>query len=267
MALVWDGTASDKLATTRVGSLTIDTSCAYSACGWATANNGAGTKAGVTICLYDSINSKQFSIKKRAASDALNAFGYGAGPYFDPTASGLTIPDDNTWFFWAAAVSGTAAGNATLYVWVPGTGWASDANSVALQAVTTPDKLLMGGGPTANEEWIGKHLSNKVWNAVLTADEFERERLSLYPRRIKDLHSCVLGIGQGAASAQRDMCGADWTLTGTITYDDSHPSYVSGGLPIWIPQYAVASGIPVLSAGSMSSITATTAVPRVTLTF
>lgn len=108
----------------------------------------------------------------------------------------------------------------------------------------------------------------KVWNAVLTADEFERERLSLYPRRIKDLHACVLGIGQGAASALRDMCGPDWTLTGTITYDDSHPSYVAGGAGrVAIPQYTVASGIPVLSAPSMSSITATTAVPRVTLTF
>lgn len=249
MAWVLDGTTGDRITTTRVGSLTIDTTCAISACGWQYA---AVTNASKSPFCITNDSTVQFELLRRATTANLNAFGYGTGALF----TNIAIPEDGTWYFWAFDIAGTAIGSANLRVWTPADGWVTNSNSTALQAVTAPSVLSIGGGRSGTgESWSGKEMAVKVWNAVLSADEFERERLSLYPRRVKDLHSCLLGIGQGAASALRDMCGPGWTLTGTITYDDSHPSYVSGGLPIWIVDH------PAGGAGDV-----TVSVPSISLT-
>ena len=107
----------------------------------------------------------------------------------------------------------------------------------------------------------------KYWDAALTDAELMLEAYSLRPRRTADLNRWSPGFHSVLADAIKDYSGngRDWSQYGTPAVADGPP--VGWGAPIWIPQYAVASGIPVLSAGSMSSITATTAVPRVTLTF
>jgi hypothetical protein len=90
----------------------------------------------------------------------------------------------------------------------------------------------------------------------------------LRPIRTADLHLWTPMLASSSASdAAKDYSGngRDWTVNGSPTITDGPP--VGWGAPIWIPQYTVSSGIPVLSSPSMSSITATTGVPRVTLTF
>lgn len=105
------------------------------------------------------------------------------------------------------------------------------------------------------------------WDVELTADEMWRESVSIVLRKTASVNVWVPSIGQGSGVRNIDYSGNGRNLTevGTLTDVDGPP--VGWGAPIWLPQYTVSSGIPVLSAPSMSSITATTAVPRVTLTF
>lgn len=260
MALAWDGTTNDRASTTALGGITIDTSCAFSACGWCTGNTSVRSPFGIS----QSTN-LQFELLRRSATNDLNAFGFSTSAYF----TNLALPASaSEWWFWAVAISGTAIGNAKLYLWTQSGGWTSSTNSVALQAVTAPDTMTIGNGPLvfSSEMWIGNTLGFKVWNASLTDEEVYRERLTLMPRRLAGLTHVLPMIGTESSGGLRDWIGNSWTLTGTITYPDTMPSGVGYGAPIIVPQYS-AIGVPVLSLAGVNSITATGATPKVTLTF
>lgn len=100
-----------------------------------------------------------------------------------------------------------------------------------------------------------------IWTSALTDAAILALANGLNPSRLgPTLFAPLFG-----ESTEPDVSGgASGTVTGTSIVDGPP---VGWGAPIWVPQYTVSTGIPVLSAGSMSSITATTGVPRVTLTF
>lgn len=229
MSIVWDGTAGDRASTTSVGSLSIASSCAVSACGWVTGNSQQRSPFG-----FAGGTTAQYDLLRRAASNTLNVFGYSTGPkYTEGGIEGLTLPSDaNEWWFWAFNISGTAIGSSTLRVWTSSGGWQTSSNTEALQAVAI-DKITFGGAPILNvESWVGKTFAVKVWNAVLTADEFERERKSVAPKRSENLHSFVACVGKDSATSLYDPCGNSWTLSGTPgSYSATHPLEVSGGVP------------------------------------
>ncbi len=233
MALVWDGTSTDRATTSSVGSLSIDTSCAFSACGWLTSSSLNASKSAFGLSFS---TTTQFVILRRAAAAAINAFGAGVGPYF----TNVTIPEDGTWFFWGVSISGSAIGNATFYVWTPADGWSSSTNSIALQTIAAPDALGLGNSPRGGtaEAWATKQGATKVWNAVLTEDEIKREMMSLSPVRLDGLHAALPMIGLASSPALRDLRGNTWTLSGTITFDDTHPG-VPYGPPLDIPNEVV----------------------------
>lgn len=247
MALIWDGTANDRASTSTTGGLTVDTSCALSACGWCTGNTAVRSPFGIS-----NGSSAQFELLRRSATNNLNAFGYGAGPFF----TNLALPSSaSEWWFWAVSISGSAAGNATLYLWTSGGGWVSSASGSTLQAVTSPTVVVWGNGPVgySAEMWVGKTLGLKAWNAVLSEAELQAERLTLLPKRQSNLTHAVPGIGANSTDALRDIVGNTWSLTGTITYDSDIPAGVTYGA--------------ILSLPGVQSITATGATPKVTLTY
>lgn len=247
MALIWDGTANDRASTSDINGLTVDTSCALSACGWCTGNTAVRAPFGIS-----NGSSLQFELLRRSATNDLNAFGYSAGPFF----TNLALPSSSSeWWFWALSISGTASGNAHLYVWTSSGGWTSSASSAALQAVSSPSVITWGNGPVqvGAEMWVGKTLGLKVWNAVLSESELQAERLTLLPKRQSGLTHAVPGVGDSSSAALRDIAGNTWSLTGTITYDADLPAGVSYGA--------------ILSLPGVQSITASGATPKVTLAF
>lgn len=262
MALAWDGTSSDKAATSSLNGITVDTSCAFSACGWCAGNTAQKSPFGIS-----NGTNLQFELLRRAATNDINAFGYGTAALF----TNLALPTSSTeWWFWAFSISGTAIGSATLYLWTQGGGWVSSTNVTALQVVASPTTMTAGAGPVVGTEaWIGNTLGYKVWNAVLTAEEIYRERLTLMPKRLAGLTHFLPMIGGSTDVALRDFLQNTWTLTGTITVADEMPSGVGYGAPhIIVPQSpASVPGIPVLSLPGVQNIASTTAQPKVTLTY
>lgn len=247
MALIWDGTANDRASTSDINGLAVDTSCALSACGWCTGNTATRSPFGIS-----NGSNLQFELLRRSATNDLNAFGYGAGPFF----TNLALPSSSSeWWFWALSISGTASGNAHLYVWTSSGGWTSSASSAALQAVSSPSVITWGNGPVqvGSEMWVGKALGLKIWNAVLSESELQAERLLLLPKRQADLTHAVPGVGSDSSEALRDLVGNTWSLTGTITYDSDVPSGVSYGAMLSLP--------------GVQDITSSGATPKVTLTF
>lgn len=261
MAIVWDGTTNDRASTSDINGLTIDTTCAVSACGWCTGNTATRSPFGIS-----NGSNLQFELLRRSATNDLNAFGYSAGPFF----SNLALPASSSeWWFWAFSMSGSAIGNATLYVWTQGGGWTSSTNGTALQAVPSPSVITWGNGPIvwSSEMWVGSTLAYKVWNATLTAEEVYRERLSLMPKRLTGLSHFLPMLGMDATDTLRDLCQNSWSLTGTVTYSDALPPNVGYGAPILVFNQPVLSIAPTLSLPGVQDITATSARPKVTLTW
>lgn len=106
----------------------------------------------------------------------------------------------------------------------------------------------------------------RIWSAGLTTAELERERTRRAPIRMADLHAWLPLIAADKAASLSDYSGSgrDFTEGGAITVEDGAP--VSWGAPIIVPEYATVVA-PVLSLPGVQNITASSATPKVTLTF
>lgn len=182
-------------------------------------------------------------------------------------------PTNGTWYDVAVVQNGTGAGTVTLYVGETG-------SSTAMSTVTgTGDTTqatytILGQNYTTSTLWPDCVFDGFcMWNAALTAAEIERQRGRKLPVRFSDLVYWVPMLGKTGDSVSaigdfvlRDLVGGAWnTLYGTPTVEDGAPIGWGGG--IIVPQYASASMAPVLSLPGVQDITATSARPKVTLTY
>lgn len=129
----------------------------------------------------------------------------------------------------------------------------------------TPEYLMLNKWPGISDEWLdGVSAGIKLWNAALTADEMLRESYTLMPQRYADLICVIPGVGIDTKDLSAYGAGRSGSATG-IAYEDGPPiSY--GGFPILLPQVSVFTG-PTLSLPGVQNITATSVVPKVTLTW
>lgn len=107
----------------------------------------------------------------------------------------------------------------------------------------------------------------KFWDAYLTDAELWSESNSITPKRRANLNRWTPALAGTLADAVKDFSGAgrDFSYSGSPTIVDGPP--VSYGAPIIIPQYAASIVVPTLSLPGVQSITANSAVPKVTLTW
>ena len=170
------------------------------------------------------------------------------------------------WVFLAMRKTGSTGGHGIVVKLDTGTMYKNEDDTTNYVDAFT--QITLGNYDTDTGNGIDADFAAiKFWDASLTDAELMLEAYSLRPRRTADLNRWSPGFHSVLADAIKDYSGngRDWSQYGTNAVADGPP--VGWGAPIWIPQYTVSSGIPVLSSPSMSSITATTAVPRVTLTF
>jgi len=107
----------------------------------------------------------------------------------------------------------------------------------------------------------------RIWSEALTTADLERERMRRAPVRVSGLHAWLPLIAADKATALKDFSGNgyDFTEAGTLTVEDGAP--VGWGAQIMLPQSAAAAVGPVLSLPGVQDITATSARPKVTLTY
>jgi hypothetical protein len=237
-------------------STSLPSSTAFSICGFFAPTSAAASSVPFLFALQDASNGIGCAYKDSAGDLVFLVFTQNS--YDDDIASFTGVYGQH--YFAGMTLDATTA---TLYV---GSVGVSDALVTATVAGSTftPDVLRLFDWNAGNP--VSPVAGVKAWDATLTAAEIERERCVLRPIRTADLHLWTPMLASSSASdAAKDYSGngRDWTVNGSPTITDGTP--VGWGAPIWIPQYA--RGIPVLSLPSMSSITATTGVPRVTLTF
>lgn len=117
-------------------------------------------------------------------------------------------------------------------------------------------------------EFLNGGLANiKIYNRALSADELIAEHVRIRPVSTTDMWAWYPMIGSTIADCVLDWSGNGRNLTAfnTPTVVDGPP--VSYGAPIIIPQYAASIVVPTLSLPGVQSITANSAVPKVTLTW
>lgn len=180
------------------------------------------------------------------------------------TSAGLSdislTTSQGTWYDVGLRVDGT-----TIYLYCGPTGEAWSSTSRSCSTITIN---LMYWATENATHWAQAAIDDvRQWDAVLTEAELERERWSRVPKRFVNLHRWIPTLGLANADVARDRSGNGYNLTvnGTTSIVDGAP--VGWGAPIIVPQYAAASNAPVLSLPGVQSITATSAVPKVTLTF
>ena len=164
-----------------------------------------------------------------------------------------------TWYDIGLRVDGT-----TVYLYCGPTGGTWSSTSRSCSTITA---ALMQWAMENATNWAEAAIDDvRQWDAVLTADELERERWSRVPKRFANLHRWIPTLGLANADVARDRSGNGYNLTvnGTTSIVDGAP--VGWGSSIIVPQYA-ASTAPVLSLPGVQDITATSARPKVTLTF
>lgn len=105
----------------------------------------------------------------------------------------------------------------------------------------------------------------RIWSAALTEAEIVIERARRRPSRTANLNRWLPMIYASAADNAKDRSGNGYNMTvqGSPTIADGAP--VGWGAPIIVPQYESLG--PVLSLPGVQDITATSARPKVTITF
>jgi hypothetical protein len=178
------------------------------------------------------------------------------------TSAGLSdislTTSQGTWYDVGLRVDGT-----TIYLYCGPTGGAWSSTSRSCSTITA---ALMYWATENATNWAQAAIDDvRQWDAVLTADELERERWSRAPKRFANLHRWIptLGLTNTDVAMDRSGNGYNLTVAGTTSIVDGAP--VGWGAPIIVPQYT-SSNAPVLSLPGVQSITATSAVPKVTLT-
>jgi len=170
----------------------------------------------------------------------------------------------DVWYDLALTNAGSGAGQLVCY-WGPTNGaWASlSTTGTTITAAVHLYHAFQNADyfPNVDQDEI------RWWTATLTADELARERATRRVHRTADLHRWLPMLYQTMALNDDDRSGNGYTLpvVGSPAVVDGAP--VGWGAPIIVPQYAVASTAPVLSLPGVQDITATSARPKVTLTF
>lgn len=189
-------------------------------------------------------------------------FARGSGASANATISSAVSLD--TWYDVAVVCNGLGVGNLTLYCGPTG-GALSSAT-----ADNSPSTWSVAGlyyGHEGASAWPNVKLDDfRVWASALTLAEIEVERARRVPTKMgMEWWLPTLGITSAAVVADYSGNGRSMTANGSPTMVDGAP--VGWGSRIIVPQYAAASSAPVLSLPGVQSITATSAVPKVTLTF
>lgn len=185
-----------------------------------------------------------------APADSLFTFGYASTSItwmidatnvaristFDTDGVFSATPTANSWFFWALTIAGSGSNQINGYL-----GRLSDATLLtisATDAAATGAATGMACGFTGAPAFTGV----RVWDAVLSAAELEKERSSLRPWRVAGLHCWVPMLD----AAVKDYSGNDrhWAPTG-VTVTDSPP--VPWGAPTVPPTFPLSGqrGLPV----------------------
>lgn len=176
-----------------------------------------------------------------------------------------TIGTD-TWYDCAIRQNGSGAGTVKLYLRATGdmSGWATNTCTGGTQTLTGVRFNYVFSSATY---WFnGAYADFKLWDAVLTDDELTVERWIQRPARTTNLRYWLPIIDSTTTNITKDYSGNgyDFTQVGTLSVEDGPP--VSWGGSIITPHYATSTA-PTLSLPGVQDITATTARPKVTLTF
>jgi hypothetical protein len=142
-------------------------------------------------------------------------------------------------------------------------------------SVTISDLRLGNSAQSANPaltaSWAnGAFAGWKVWDAALSEAECLLEMYSIRPQRFTNLNRWTPMHAQEEASSLADYSGngRGWTAAEVVSQnsiEDGPP--VSWGGRLILPMYAAVAGVPTLSLPGVQSITSTSAVPKVTLTY
>ena len=144
----------------------------------------------------------------------------------------VAAPSAGVWYF----VCGVKTVGTSLVAYAGAASAASLATATwsASQITTFPNTFDISIGRNlafTSENANGAMAHVKIWDAVLTAAEVERERWSARPRRTADLKAWYPLMGNTVAASLADYSGNDFALTqqGTPTVQDGPP--VGWGAP------------------------------------
>jgi hypothetical protein len=153
-------------------------------------------------------------------------YSVGAGVYTRNTAGGdnlvlyttdvgdLTImarPAVNTWFFWGYTCAGTGASQTSGFGRLLSSA-ALSSNTGGDSAVMTLSNMDMGSVSGSVDSFVGDLYCVKVWDAVLTSAEMLAESLSVFPKRLNNLH-LYSRLESADTAGLRDLSssGRNWT--------------------------------------------------------
>jgi hypothetical protein len=137
----------------------------------------------------------------------------GAGDRYTP--SGNTVSED-AWYYAAFAVSGTGAGNVSVYLW-DDTG-ALLCSTTGNGASFTPAYMFFGGSNIANRHLDGLIAQGRIWDAALSQSEFESELRNTSVQRSTGFNSGFFDSVSGVAP----QASRSWTDYST-SYDADTP--------------------------------------------
>lgn len=236
---------------------------------WLYSTANLPTTGAWTFCAFARINTDH-----NAFAQLLGA--YGTSPAYkywvmQVDSTGLTINVDiggidtsmgptvslNEWFFVALRKTGSAGGHGIVIELDTGTLTKNESDTTTTVDAFT--QFTVGNYDSDTGNGIDASFAGiKLWDASLTDAELRVEARCLWPARTANLNRWSSGMQSTISDAVKDLSGngRDWSQYGSPTVDSYSPP-VKLGNPI----------IPVLSAAGVNSITATTAVPKVTLTY
>jgi hypothetical protein len=170
----------------------------------------------------------------------------------------------DTWYDVAVVCNGLGTGNLTVYCGPTGGALNSATGDTSASTWSIAGLYYGNEGTTA---WPNVRLDDfRVWTSALTLAEIEVERARRVPTKTPlEWWVPLLGTTSAAAVIDRSGNGRSLTANGSPTIVDGAP--VGWGASIIVPQYAATYTGPTLSLPGVQSITATSAVPKVTLTF
>lgn len=206
MAVRFDATTDVLQRTTGLPSRT-----ALTACGWAVRRVDTGFYS--TLWTLYNAGGEAIGISTETNGDNLTAISHQAA-----SASIITLTND-AWFFWALT-----AGASTLTGYAATIGNALSSQTLAQPGAFTPSKMEIGCLLDGSYLFNGSLAAVKIWDAVLTAEELEKERHQYLPNRLLNLHlfSPLINTG-GTSFLDISGNGRNWTEGGAVTDEDGPP--------------------------------------------
>lgn len=209
---------------------------AFTVCGWGRPVAAIGDDEVITI-LSNNTGSEN------------HGYGYLGGSWcifnaVDPfSVFSRPVPGSGEWFFWALRADGSNI-----------IGDYARLTDTTIETITetyrtfTPAGLVVGadftGGGSLN--FNGRLAAVKVWDAALSTAEIERERWTIRPQRMANLHIwSPLFLNSTDFSGN----GRNWTEGGTLAWEDGPPiswgsilqtpGFSAAATQIWLPGYYV----------------------------